>query len=108
MPIYEYRCENCGHEMDALQKHNAPPLSECPECGQPDLKKLISAPRFRLKGTGWYETDFKSGNKKNLHDSGEKSGGTSSGKKDDKKDAKKDEKTVSKPKNTSGDKKASS
>jgi len=72
MPIYEYRCENCGHEMDALQRISDAPLVDCPECGQPALKKLISAAGFRLKGGGWYETDFKSGNKKNLHETGEK------------------------------------
>jgi putative FmdB family regulatory protein len=85
MPIYEYRCENCGHEMDALQKLSDAPLVECPECGQPALQKLISAAAFRLKGGGWYETDFKQGNKKNLHDSGEKKeGGAASGAKKEK------------------------
>lgn len=80
MPIYEYRCEHCGHEMDALQKISDDPLVDCPECGQPALKKRISAPGFRLKGSGWYETDFKKGNKKNLHDSGHKdSGGKAAG-----------------------------
>jgi putative FmdB family regulatory protein len=72
MPIYEYRCEHCGHEMDALQKISDAPLVNCPACGRPDLKKLISAAGFRLKGAGWYETDFKKGNKKNLHDDGRK------------------------------------
>jgi putative FmdB family regulatory protein len=72
MPIYEYRCEHCGHEMDALQKISDAPLVDCPECGRPGLKKLVSAAGFRLKGGGWYETDFKSGRKKNLHDTGEK------------------------------------
>lgn len=74
MPIYEYRCEDCGHEMDALQKLGDEPLADCPECGRPSLKKLISAAGFRLKGGGWYETDFKKGNKKNLHESGQKTG----------------------------------
>jgi putative FmdB family regulatory protein len=72
MPIYEYRCEVCGHELDALQKLSDDPLVECPACGKPALKKLISAAGFRLKGGGWYETDFKKGNKKNLHDSAHK------------------------------------
>ena len=74
MPIYEYRCEHCGHELEKMQKISDAPLTDCPECGQPALKKLISAAGFRLKGGGWYETDFKkSGDKKkNLHDSGEK------------------------------------
>ena len=69
MPFYEYRCEACGHELEALQKMSDEPLRECPECGKPELVKLISAAGFRLKGGGWYETDFKSG-KKNVHDSG--------------------------------------
>lgn len=59
MPIYEYRCENCGHEMEAIQKMADDPLTECPKCAKPALKKLISAGGFVLKGTGWYETDFK-------------------------------------------------
>jgi putative FmdB family regulatory protein len=70
MPFYEYRCEACGHELEALQKVSDDPLSDCPACGRPALKKLISAAGFRLKGGGWYETDFKGGKKKNLHDSG--------------------------------------
>ena len=60
MPIYEYRCEACGHELDALQKLNDGPLQDCPDCQSPSLRRLISAPSFRLKGDGWYETDFKS------------------------------------------------
>lgn len=68
MPIYEYACQNCRHELEALQKISDPPLQECPECGRPELQKKISAAGFRLKGGGWYETDFKSGSdkKKNL------------------------------------------
>ncbi|MGD8341714.1 MAG: zinc ribbon domain-containing protein, partial [Gammaproteobacteria bacterium] len=58
MPIYEYRCESCGHTLDALQKISDDPLRECPSCGESSLKRLISAPAFRLKGSGWYETDF--------------------------------------------------
>ncbi|MCM8855479.1 MAG: zinc ribbon domain-containing protein [Candidatus Thiodiazotropha sp. (ex Lucinoma kastoroae)] len=72
MPIYEYRCEACDHELEALQKMSDPALSECPECKKDALKKVISTVGFRLKGSGWYETDFKSGNKKNVHDSGKK------------------------------------
>lgn len=67
MPIYEYRCEACGHEFEKLQKISADPLRDCPECETASLKKLISAAGFRLKGSGWYETDFKSGKTKNLH-----------------------------------------
>ncbi len=66
MPIYEYRCQSCDHELETLQKLSDPELRDCPSCGQPALKKLISAVGFRLKGSGWYETDFKSGNQKNL------------------------------------------
>ena len=71
MPIYEYQCQSCGHEHEALQKMSAEPLVTCPACDQPELKKKISAAGFRLKGSGWYKTDFKSGSKKNI--AGEKS-----------------------------------
>ncbi len=70
MPIYEYECEACGRYLEALQKMSDDPLKKCPECGKDKLKKLISAAGFRLKGGGWYETDFKSGGKKNLHGAG--------------------------------------
>jgi len=66
MPIYEYECQACGHTMEAIQRMSDDPLTECPVCGKSSLQKLISAAGFRLKGGGWYETDFKSGNKKNL------------------------------------------
>ena len=66
MPIYEYRCTGCGYEMDKLQKISDAPLTDCPACGRPALQKLVSAAGFRLKGGGWYETDFKSGKKKNI------------------------------------------
>lgn len=79
VPIYEYRCEHCGHELEKLQKVSDAPLTDCPACGQPALKKLISAVGFRLKGTGWYETDFKKGDKKNLHESGGKKEGSGDG-----------------------------
>jgi len=96
MPIYEYRCEDCGHTLDALQKLSDEPLKDCPECAQPSLKRLMSAPAFRLKGGGWYETDFKSDKekKRNLADSGDKgekgSSDSSGEKKSEKKEAKKD------------------
>jgi putative FmdB family regulatory protein len=73
MPIYEYQCQDCEHKLEALQKLSDTPLQDCPECEQPRLKKLISAAGFRLKGGGWYETDFKTGNKKNLATSGDSS-----------------------------------
>ncbi len=66
MPIYAYACKSCEHQLDALQKMSDDPLVDCPECGEPALKRLLSAPRFRLKGSGWYETDFKTDNKRNL------------------------------------------
>lgn len=67
MPIYEYRCDACGHELEAMQKMSDAALTDCPECAGATLKKMISAAGFRLKGKGWYETDFKSGKQKNLH-----------------------------------------
>jgi putative FmdB family regulatory protein len=78
MPIYEYQCGACGHRMEALQKMSDDALRDCPECEQPELSKQISAVGFRLKGGGWYETDFKSGNKKNLAGEGNPSGSTGS------------------------------
>ena len=66
MPIYEYVCVDCGHEIEKLQKISDAPLRDCPECDQESLKKKISAPGFRLSGSGWYETDFKSDKQKNL------------------------------------------
>ena len=82
MPFYDYRCEACGHELEAMQKISDEPLQECPACGEKKLVKLVSAAGFRLKCGGWYETDFKSGDKKNIHDTGKKdkpSGGCSGG-----------------------------
>lgn len=66
MPIYEYRCRACGFELEKLQKISEEPLRECPGCGKLELQKLVSAAGFRLSGGGWYETDFKSKNRKNL------------------------------------------
>ena len=60
MPFYEYECEACGHHLEALQKISDVPLRKCPDCGRSRLRRLISPPVFRLKGSGWYETDFKS------------------------------------------------
>ena len=85
MPIYEYRCKSCGHELEKLQKMSDDPLTDCPQCDKPELNKLISAAGFRLSGSGWYETDFKSGNKKNLSEG--KGEGKSEGKSEGKKDA---------------------
>jgi putative FmdB family regulatory protein len=68
MPFYEYECPSCGYRDEVLQKITDAPLKKCPNCGKNGLKKLMSAPVFRLKGSGWYETDFKSDkeNKRNL------------------------------------------
>jgi len=68
MPFYEYECPHCGYQDEVLQKIGDAPLKKCPNCGKSGLRKLISAPVFRLKGSGWYETDFKSDkeNKRNL------------------------------------------
>ena len=65
MPIYEYKCGQCDHHLEALQKISEEPLVYCPECGEAGLRKKVSAAAFRLKGTGWYETDFKNDNNKN-------------------------------------------
>ncbi|MFO1419150.1 MAG: zinc ribbon domain-containing protein [Methylotetracoccus sp.] len=72
MPIYEYECRSCGHRFETMQKVSEAPLTDCPACSQPQLSKLVSAAGFRLKGGGWYETDFKSGGekKRNLVGSG--------------------------------------
>jgi putative FmdB family regulatory protein len=76
MPIYEYQCTACGEVTEALQKISDAPLTDCPACGKAALRKKVSAVAFRLKGGGWYETDFKAGNRKNIAGDGEgKSGG---------------------------------
>ena len=89
MPIYEYRCESCSHKLEKLQRMSEGDLVDCPECKKPALKRLVSASAFRLKGSGWYETDFKKDNKRNLADSGgngssDKKSPGSAGKKTDK------------------------
>jgi len=64
MPIYEYQCTSCGHRLEALQGIREEPLTDCPQCREASLTRLISPAGFRLKGGGWYETDFKHGRKK--------------------------------------------
>ena len=90
MPFYEYQCKSCGHTLEAMQKVNDSPLKKCPHCGKAQLTRLMSAPVFRLKGGGWYETDFKGeqDRKKNLADRPEAEA------KDTAKDASKDDKTA--------------
>ncbi|MFM7784599.1 MAG: FmdB family zinc ribbon protein [Gammaproteobacteria bacterium] len=76
MPIYEYQCQACRHELEKLQKIADEPLRDCPGCGKPELRRKVSAAGFRLKGAGWYETDFKKNGKKNL--AGDSGGGSES------------------------------
>jgi putative FmdB family regulatory protein len=98
MPIYEYECQKCGHYLEALQKIADKPLRECPECGKHALKRLVSAPMFRLSGSGWYETDFKSDQetKRNLADRGEKEETKTESKDDSKAEAKNETKSEAK------------
>jgi putative FmdB family regulatory protein len=101
MPIYEYQCQKCHHHLEALQRFSDKPLRECPECGKHTLQRLMSAPMFRLAGSGWYETDFKSDkeNKRNLagKDEAPPAEGSSVAASSDKAD-KADKKVESKPK----------
>ena len=98
MPIYEYVCNQCGHEFDALQKFSDEPLKTCPACEKNSLKKKISAAGFRLSGSGWYETDFKSDRKKNLAqgDSSDKGDSTAAA------ESKADKAGSDKPENSAG------
>ena len=74
MPIYEYLCDACGERLEVMQKVSERPLKQCPACKQNRLRKLVSASAFRLKGSGWYETDFKKGGKKNISSGADESG----------------------------------
>ena len=94
MPIYEYRCNACGHTEEHLQKVSEAPLSVCPACGKPEYRKQLSAAGFQMKGTGWYATDFKGGSKKPADKKTETKGDSKS---DSKSDSKPDSKTESKP-----------
>ena len=108
MPIYEYQCKACDKELEVLQKISDAALLVCPGCGESALKKKISAAAFRLKGGGWYETDFKTGDKKNLagsSDSGSSPGGSDrAGKSDTSSDSKSDSKSKSSSKSESSSK----
>jgi len=73
MPIYQYQCDECNHQMEAIQKISDPKLTDCPECGAPSLRKKVTAAAFKLKGTGWYETDFKNSGQKPASSSDSKS-----------------------------------
>jgi len=94
MPIYEYRCEECGHQEEHLQKVSEKPLSKCPACGKKAYKKLLSAAGFQLKGSGWYATDFKTTGKKPAE---KKADLKADAKADSKTDSKTESKTESKP-----------
>ena len=100
MPIYEYQCQKCAHHLEALQKISDKPLRECPECGKHTLKRLMSAPMFRLAGSGWYETDFKSDKeqKRNLVERGD----NEPAKSEDKVEAKPETKAADTPAASSG------
>jgi putative FmdB family regulatory protein len=108
MPFYEYLCQACGQHHEAMQKMSEAPLKTCPHCGKSKLKRLISAPVFRLKGGGWYETDFKSDKeaKRNLHgeeakadkaEAGDKSSDTAAAKAETKVETKAEAKAEAKP-----------
>jgi len=95
MPIYDYKCSKCEHQFEVIQRLSDNPVESCPACNKKTVKKLVSAPSFRLKGAGWYETDFKTGSKKNIVDT-----------KDEKSKQPKDKtKTTDKSKSKSSDKK---
>ena len=104
MPIYEYQCENCNHALEIIQKINDPPPLDCPGCELPKLRKKVSAVAFRLAGGGWYETDFKTGEKKNLVGDSEKTNKSAS---DDKSGKETSSKEKSAEKKSSEDKKSS-
>lgn len=89
MPIYPYLCSACGHEFDLLQKVSDDPLRQCPECGVESLRRKLTAAAFHLKGTGWYETDFKNKEKKKDKKEEQKEAGKESAK--DKAEVKKDD-----------------
>ena len=92
MPIYEYRCDQCGHQFEVLQKISDAPVKNCPKCNSNNPRRLVSAAAFKLKGTGWYETDFKTGKKKNIssNESSKSDKSIESSKSDSKKAAKQD------------------
>jgi putative FmdB family regulatory protein len=99
MPFYEYQCQACGAQVEVMQKISDAPLKKCPECGRSRLVKLVSAPVFRLKGGGWYETDFKSDKeaKRNLVGEAEKAEAKSEDKPAEKTDTKPETKPEPKP-----------
>jgi putative FmdB family regulatory protein len=97
MPIYEYRCESCGAALEKIRKFSDPPLTDCPACGKSTLKKLVSASSFRLKGSGWYETDFKNSKKNKKPDDDGKTATDKVGNDDSKQDNAADKAPAAKP-----------
>ena len=90
MPIYEYRCSDCGHQQEFLQKVSDAPLTVCTKCGKPSFSKMVTAAGFQLKGSGWYATDFKNSGKPAAKSGGESAKGDSAAKGDGKSDGKSD------------------
>jgi putative FmdB family regulatory protein len=101
MPIYEYQCQACDKQLEVLQKINDPLLVDCPACGQASLRKKVSAAAFRLKGGGWYETDFKTSGKKNLASGSEDKAPSASGDKSSDKPGSSSDNSASKNKSES-------
>lgn len=101
MPIYEYRCTECGFQDEFLQKHSEPQLTVCPSCGKETFKKLLSAAGFQLKGSGWYATDFKGSGSK---PSGKESEGKADAKPESKSESDKTTSSSDKPADSGGDK----
>lgn len=97
MPIYEYRCDVCGHQEEFLQKVSEPPIAKCPSCGKKKFRKLLSAAGFQLKGSGWYATDFKGGGKSATAKSEAKADTKADSKAESKPEAKSDAKPAAKP-----------
>ena len=98
MPFYEYQCAACGHHHEELQKVSDRPLRKCPACGRASLRRLVSAPVFRLKGGGWYETDFKDDKETKRNLAGDKEPASGDAPAEKPKDEKaKDDKAASKP-----------
>ncbi len=95
MPIYEYRCTECDHRLEKLQRMADDPLKDCPECNKPALKKLVSAAAFKLKGSGWYETDFK-GKDKPASESNKTSESSNKNSKSDKQNSKTSKESIKK------------
>jgi putative FmdB family regulatory protein len=96
MPIYEYRCADCGFQEEYLQKVSEPPLTVCPSCGKPQFEKLLSAAGFQLKGSGWYATDFKGGARKGEAKADAKAESTTEAKAESKAESKPESKSESK------------